>query len=383
MISSLQSQLHKLESSVALAPLKPTDNIQSKRAVIKNKHQPNAKSVLCVDQSSVSVPAAKRGFQTLRSRSFRVMRHLINVVDTSHLDQLPKGSEISVDPVTCRQSGTPNPNASTANPKLNQSNRSQLKKATDNQELENNSSPDDFTSRTPIPGHLQAMSIAISKMGALQPDESRVFHPKRPRKKTKEINQQTSPTSHPKLPRKEATTSNKPTSEETSMTEASQKTTHPAPEPQPGQSQNNRKTGLFQYHHLANRSNRFALLKHDPNVSDLLPQSKERYRFNASSTKVEIEDLPCVSQTMIQRQKLGVWEWKEGTTQAKFHEYRIPTSKETIRHRRFRFVGWAWKGELNQHPPRIKDLPSDVSQDCDTLRWYWFKDHWLLFFYHD
>jgi len=383
MISSLQSRMHKLESAVAPNPLKPKGNIQSKRAVLKNEHQTTERSVLFANRSSVPVPAAKRGFQTLRSRSFRVMRHLINVVDTSHLDQLPKGSKISVDPVTCRKSGTPNPNASTVKPKLNQSNRSRLKKATDNQELENDSSPDEFTSRTPIPGHLQAMSIAISKMGALQPDESRVFHPKRTRKKTKTLSQPTSSASHPQLPRKEATTSNKPTSEETSMTEASQKTTHSAQQPKPGQSQNNRTAGLFEYQDLANRSNRFALLKHDPNISDLLPQSKEGYRFNASSTKVEIEDLPRASQNMIQRQKLGVWEWKEGTTQARFQEYRIPTSKETIRHRRFRFVGWAWKGELNQHPPRIKDLPSDVSQDCDTLRWYWFKDHWLLFFYHD
>ena len=236
MISSLQSRMHKLESAVAPNPLKPKGNIQSKRAVLKNEHQTTERSVLFANRLSVPVPAAKRGFQTLRSRSFRVMRHLIDVVDTLHLDQLPKGSKISVDPVTCRKSGTPNPNASTVKPKLNQSNRSRLKKATDNQELENNSSPDEFTSRTPIPGHLQAMSIAISKMGALQPDESRVFHPKRTRKKTKTLSQPTSSVSHPQLPRKEATTSNKPTSEETSMTEASQKTTHSAQQPKPKQS---------------------------------------------------------------------------------------------------------------------------------------------------
>ena len=95
----------------------------------------------------------------------------------------------------------------------------------------------------------------------------------------------------------------------------------------------------------------------------------------------QIKNLPRESSSLIQQQTIGVWEWREGTFTAKLYEDRVPTSEVAIYRRIFEDFGWAWKGRLDQQPPKIQDLPNYISQDCDTLCWYWFKDLWFLFYF--
>ena len=102
-LSSLQARLHTLESAVSLTNLKPTD-VESP-PLISNECRKKKKSIMLA--SLVSDPATKKDLQTLRSRSFRVMRHLINVVDASFLDQEPlKKSKVHQKPATSQKLST-------------------------------------------------------------------------------------------------------------------------------------------------------------------------------------------------------------------------------------------------------------------------------------
>ncbi|KAA1071203.1 hypothetical protein PGT21_018996 [Puccinia graminis f. sp. tritici] len=138
---------------------------------------------------------------------------------------------------------------------------------------------------------------------------------------------------------------------------------------------------VFAYDNLQLRCGRFSLLKHDPAMLDLLPISVKEKRFIKTSTVTDIENLQQASEILVQRQVLGIWEWKAGTSRATLHKYKTPELGTTISNRRFKFVGFAWKGALGQQPPRIEELHEDISQGADTLRSYWFKDLWLLFYF--
>ncbi|WAR52858.1 hypothetical protein PtB15_2B286 [Puccinia triticina] len=143
-------------------------------------------------------------------------------------------------------------------------------------------------------------------------------------------------------------------------------------------------TEVFEYNNLKKWSSRYALLKHDRDVLDLLPTSRQAQKFIPTLTTAEIKELSQASEKLIERQALGVWEWKEGTSTARLHKYRIPDAKTpAIKNRKFKFTGFAWKGPLGQQPPRITDLPDDISQGSQSLRWYWFKDLWLLYYFDD
>jgi len=175
MLSSLQSRLCMLESSVAPTPPKPTDDFQSTPAAASDKLKRKERS---------GSSAANR--QTLRSRSFKVMQHLINVVDVSHLDhQTVHGPKQRCKAL--KTSGTPT--------LFQQSSRSQ---PVDGQEFAKASLSESVASGPPTLD-IQAQNInrqsASSKCDAI-----RVFHPKRPRKDAKTLSQSNSSASHPQLP---------------------------------------------------------------------------------------------------------------------------------------------------------------------------------------
>jgi len=421
MLSSLQSQLLNLESAIAPSPLEPIEDVPSRSEVTSNKLKKNGRA------GSSCLSATNR--QTLRSRSFRVMRHLISVVDVSHLDQedhtksnLAKSRKQSA-PKTVHGLKQPEtePKATGPSTSFQRPSRSQ---PVDSEEVAQGNVLHVAISHPPKSAGVQEPS----KARAFRPDVPRVFHPKRPRKELetsgppksvqksnrsqpvdgKEVAKACSPdlvTSGPptledaetlsqpklsasqaKVSRKDVTTSHKPTGDETTSADANQKTQEMAPSLARYLNHRNIEdedkaiTNLFECDLLAKYSNRFALLKHHPSASDLPIPGKE-HRFIITPTQVEIRDLNWASASLIQKRTLGVWEWKENTSMVRFYECKIPTSQETISKRRFKYVGWAWKGKLDQQPPKIQDLPDDIYQGCDTLRWYRFKDLWLLFLF--
>jgi hypothetical protein len=138
-----------------------------------------------------------------------------------------------------------------------------------------------------------------------------------------------------------------------------------------------------EYNRLQLCCGRFSLLKHDPAMVDLLPASVKDKRFIETTTVTDIGNLPHASEILIRRQIIGIWEWKEGTSRAILHEFKTPERGATISTRGYKFVGFAWKGHLGLPPPRIEELHEDISQGANTLRWYWFKDLWLLFYFDD
>jgi len=380
-LSLLQSRLLKLESAISLTPPKLTD-AQSKPSSISDKSSKKNEPVLL--SSSVPDSASKRSSQTLRSRSFQVMRHLINLVDVSQADvssgttktaRIPKSSP---PPARSEQSVTSTP-----------------------KQVAGCRSPDSVTSRPPTSGVNE-----LPKAKSLQPDTPRVFHPKRPRKNAEALSSPIASALHPPLPRKDANMLSHSTlsaslskslcKEEAKLASnlsciktATTKTNTTAPrvststKKSPIKEGNKVKdtTNVFQSDRLQRNSDRFDLLKLDAAFSDLLPSSGSDYVCFKTKYWTPINNLPQASSSLIQQQILGVWEWKEGTPTAKLYEYRVPTSETTIDRRRFKYIGWAWRGKKDQQPPRVQDLPEDIHQGCDTLRWYWFKDLWLLFYF--
>jgi len=386
MLSSLQSRLCMLESSVAPTPPKPTDDFQSTPAAASDKLKRKERS---------GSSAANR--QTLRSRSFKVMQHLINVVDVSHLDhQTVHGPKRRCKAL--KTSGTPT--------SFQQSSRSQ---PVDGQEVAKASLSESVASGPPTLD-IQAQNInrqsASSKCDAI-----RVFHPKRPRKDAKTLSQSNSSASHPQLPcedvdnldiktisqtissaphpqqpHKDVNKSKKRIADKIAMPNVNPKTQKlaaiPSQQPTDTLVQDQVRKEIFRLNTPEKKSDRFEILKLDPAVSDLLPLSGNDYTCFTTNIATQIKNLPRASSSLVKQQTLGVWEWREGTSTAKLYEYyRFSNSEATIDKRRFKYVGWAWKGKMDQQPPRIQDLPEEIHQDCDTLRWYWFKDLWLLFYF--
>ena len=191
---------------------------------------------------------------------------------------------------------------------------------------------------------------------------------------------------HPKVPCNNFTTSNEPTGDARTSTDATQKmpklAASPSQQPTDMLVKDKVKKEVFLLNTPEKKSDRFELLKLDPVVSDLLPLSGNDYTCFTTNVVTQIKNLPQASSSLVKQQTLGVWEWREGTSTAKLYEYyRFSNSEASIDKRRFKYVGWAWKGKVDQQPPRIQDLPEEIHQDCDTLHWYWFKDLWLLFYF--
>lgn len=368
---NLQSRLQALESTSTSTTLKPMSNAQLRPVVTSDKLKNNVTSGSTI---------ANR--QTLRSRSFKVMQHLINVVDVSYMDQ----QIIHVPKRPCKQLQTSGP--AKASQKLGRSQPSQ--------QIAKACPPDSAASRSPKPGVQELL-----KEKSFRPDIPRVFHPKRPRKDIKASSKficNGEAITDPSLRTHEAMRGSNLDTVTSHQQKTKVKPTHfekktPGLDHKPStiaaktiqpikkDALEETTTSVFQTDRFKRNSDRLDLLKLDPDFSDLLPPSGNAYVCSKTKFWTQIKNLPRASSSLIQQQTLGVWEWKEGSSTAKLYEYRVPNSETTIDRRRFKYVGWAWKGEMDQQPPRIQDLPDEIHQGCNTLRWYWFKDLWLLFYF--
>ncbi|PLW07569.1 hypothetical protein PCANC_27139 [Puccinia coronata f. sp. avenae] len=103
-LMQLQTRLKALESTFASSPSKPSQNARRTRDQARvpppcsplvpkvSGHCRSASSLNTSRQDAKRTQAKNNDKQTLRSRSFQVMRHLVNVVDMSQLkDQKPAG----------------------------------------------------------------------------------------------------------------------------------------------------------------------------------------------------------------------------------------------------------------------------------------------------
>ncbi|KAA1083329.1 hypothetical protein PGT21_012317 [Puccinia graminis f. sp. tritici] len=93
-ISNLRTRLETLESRLTMIPSAPvqlSSQLSSCR-LAKSKEKPvegeEAISHVSVKHPRKSSSCTKTDSKTLRSRSFKVMRHLINVVDLSHVEDV-------------------------------------------------------------------------------------------------------------------------------------------------------------------------------------------------------------------------------------------------------------------------------------------------------
>ncbi|OAV85505.1 hypothetical protein PTTG_30474 [Puccinia triticina 1-1 BBBD Race 1] len=293
--------------------------------------------------------ASSRSYGTLRSRSFKVMRHLINVVDLSNFEDVAgKHKKIHRKRVNFDDSATSLPP----------------------------------TSKARMPSNPKSVPITQSNV-------LRNCHPKRPSKKRTDLTAKSDVPRiyHPKRPRVDPKALVEQLSEETHTIDADPPTNQPGPTtPQPKLDDQTLQRPIaepFEYNDLKRWSTRYALLKNDPNVLDLLPTSRKTLRFIPTSIIATIKEIPQKSKKLLESQILGIWELKEGTSTAQLYEYTRPDDKTSIEHQAFKFTGFAWKGHLGQQPPRIKDLSDDISQGSRCLRWYWFKDLWLLYYFDD
>ncbi|KAA1064876.1 hypothetical protein PGT21_018073 [Puccinia graminis f. sp. tritici] len=349
------------------------------------------------------------------------MRHLINVVDVSHLGQQQIKTEVKRKPSSLsRTTGT-----------------------TPSERLENLSN----TQTIPKTTRVTRRSASKQSGQAYTSDTPKIFHPKRPRKEVPITAASTSfqPPSSPNSPLKTTTAEKKELKTGTTVSDRSfglplnpkskpKTILSPSPAEKPSQNPNvprifhpkrlgdeqekltesltrigtattkintkvacvvatgsesiidegnqvEKTTNVFQSDHLKRNSNRLELLKLDPAFSDLLPLSGKTYVCSTTRLKAQIKDLPGQYSLTIWPQTLAIWEWKEGSSTARLYEYRIPTSETTIDKRRFKYTGWAWRGNLGQQPPRIQDLPQHISQHCKNMRWYWLKDLWALYYF--
>ncbi|KAA1115967.1 hypothetical protein PGTUg99_026441 [Puccinia graminis f. sp. tritici] len=452
-LASLRTQLEILETRTTTILSSHVQLPSHKLATTKEKPVEGKETIshVAVKLPKKSSSRTKGNSQTIRSRSFKVMRHLINIIDVSQaasIDIEPEKKRTarnslsdpiaSVSPATKLKTSTkpkptptlplkppavpsnsPNkshlsatslrpttnfrkpvelklmkesvtlssnlkktPDTSSCNPiasvsPLTKSKASAKPKTTTSFLLKESTVP--LTSRQDS----RVSSISLQPRTDLQPqvEPKSMKAPLTPPRNPKNVPSTSSATPrrlHPKRPCQVQLSNDLPTEDKGENCNNSQATAEISTVTRtPG----NIVPEVFAYDNLQLRCGRFSLLKHDPAMLDLLPISVKEKRFIKTSTVTDIENLQQASEILVQRQVLGIWEWKAGTSRATLHEYKTPELGTTISNRRFKFVGFAWKGALGQQPPRIEELHEDISQGADTLRWYWFKDLWLLFYF--
>ncbi|EFP85481.2 uncharacterized protein PGTG_11837 [Puccinia graminis f. sp. tritici CRL 75-36-700-3] len=350
----LQIKLKDVESKLlGRTTLESTRNRNDYPSIIRND--------LASSRSNIAgkvMPAVRKGNQsTLRSRSFKVMRHLINIVDVSQAASTDSNTEkkrtardSSRDPIT------------SAAPVTKSKASVKPKKAT-------NSPPKGPSALLSSQKNSCVSSLSLQPLIKSQPPVApksikKCLTPPNDLKNTPSTSSATPCRFQPKHPCQVKPLNDLPSTHKESDYKKSQTTSE-----------------VIEYKKLRRGCGRFSLLKYDPAVLDLLPASIKDRRFLETKTVTDIEDLPQASADLIRRQVLGIWEWKEGTSSATLHKYKTPELGTTISNKGFKFVGFGWRGDLGQPPPRIEELHEDISQGTDTLRWYWFKDLWLLFYF--
>ncbi|KAA1124987.1 hypothetical protein PGTUg99_002925 [Puccinia graminis f. sp. tritici] len=390
-LSNLQTRLEILEARLTTIPLAPVQISSRRLAKRKDKlvEDKEETSRVSIKPCKTSSSRSKRDAQTLRSRSFKVMRHLINVVDISHDEgRASELKKICINRDTTHHSATSRLPAMTAEESAKL--KTTLTLALKAPAVPSNSQNKSHLSATLLrPTTNFRQSVEVKPMKEPLPPSSnlkqipntssetpRLFHPKRTHKadlasSNKVANNKNSQAAS-ELPVMKKLNTNTHSKLEGAVPKTSETLAVT-------RNLGNKKAEIIECNNLRRGCGRFALLKYDPAVLDLLPALVKDRRFLETKTAIDIENLPQALANL--RQVLGIWEWKEGTSSATFHEYKTPELGTTISNKGFRFVGFGWRGDLGQQPPRIEELHEDISQGADTLRWYWFKDLWLLFYF--
>ncbi|EFP85484.2 uncharacterized protein PGTG_11840 [Puccinia graminis f. sp. tritici CRL 75-36-700-3] len=180
-INRLQKKLEDLESILKARTLSPALNEDPETPFAVN----GGASRKTIINTGFAAPIINHSHATLRSRSFKVMRHLINVVDVSHLGQQQIKTEVKRKPSSLsRTTGT-----------------------TPSERLENLSN----TQTIPKTTRVTRRSASKQSGQAYTSDTPKIFHPKRPRKEVPITAASTSfqPPSSPNSPLKTTTAEKK------------------------------------------------------------------------------------------------------------------------------------------------------------------------------
>ncbi|KAA1072478.1 hypothetical protein PGT21_034969 [Puccinia graminis f. sp. tritici] len=425
-VTALRNELARLRTQLDILETRLTTTLSAhvqipRRKLATTKEEPvedkETISNVSVKNTNKSSSETKRNSQTLRSRSFKVMRHLVNMIDVSQVESTASLSRKNRNVDDAR-----NPTSSpAAKARVAGKAKTTLSLSLKEKAVLSDNRKESHALTISLPP-ITELGVPVNPKSAKKPpippknfettlssssETHRSLHPQVPcsatalpattefqgtmkAKSVKEpvrlpsrlettLNAGSDSPQHlnPKRPRKVKLSNNSAALNEQSevalpkTAEISTVTRTPA----------DNMPEVTEYNRLQLRCGRFSLLKHDPAMLDLLPTSVKDKRFIATASMTDIENLPQASEILIRRKILGIWEWKEGTSRARLHEYKTPELETTISNRSFKFVGFAWKGALGQQPPRIEELHEDISQGANTLRWYWFKDLWLLFYF--
>ncbi|EFP93218.2 uncharacterized protein PGTG_19457 [Puccinia graminis f. sp. tritici CRL 75-36-700-3] len=308
-LSNLRTRLETLESRLTMipsAPIQLSSQLSSCR-LAKSKEKPvegeEAISRVSFKHPRKSSSYTKTDSQTLRSCSFKVMRHLINIVDLSHVEDVasrPKKVQSNVytshDSTTFCSPATTNPKTKSRMPSRKAvaplSHRKEslvladsLHPTTDLQAPETKCTKKD-SSRNPIasisPATKSKASTEPKKMISLPLKESTVRLTMEPKSMAKRLTPHNNPESTPstssatpcclppKGPHQVKLSNDLPTEDKGENCNNSQATAEISTVTRtPG----NILPKVLAYDNLQLRCGRFSLLKHDPAMLDLLPIS--------------------------------------------------------------------------------------------------------------
>ncbi|WAR54123.1 hypothetical protein PtB15_3B635 [Puccinia triticina] len=274
-LAELQTQLSVLESRFKSSSSKTRRPTRPETVITDECPSTGGKNVSRLSNSTRGPSSASsRSYGTLCSRLFKVMQHLINVADILHLNGQQQPLHLKSDPThTTRKK-----------PVTSTSKRSK----SDSTRLPSSARP------------LELRSVPLKQTNPL--DVPRIFHSKRPGKHIKILSNK----------KKKVTVLNNPIGDERKITDASSKARKLVPDSnQPKLSLEvlqEADTEVFESNNLKKLCTRYSLLKHDPDVLDLLPTSRQAQKFIPTSTTTEIKQLLLESKKMIGRQVLGIWE---------------------------------------------------------------------------
>ncbi|KAA1076759.1 hypothetical protein PGT21_017932 [Puccinia graminis f. sp. tritici] len=350
-LSNLRTRLENLEARLTTIPLAPVQISSWKLEKTQSFKYPKTSS-----------SEMKRNSQTLRSRLFKVMRHLFNMFDvlqvksTASLSRKNRNKDNSCNP-------TPSSPASkarvAANPKTTLTLPLKEKAVLPGNQNDSHASTISLPPITELGTPVNPMSLkkppippkSLEKTLSTSSETPRRLHPRVPcsatalpattefrgpmkaqsakepvrlpcRLDTILYEGSDSPQNlHPKQPRRvklpnDLSTADKGANCNNSQATANISTVTRTPE--------NILPEVFAYNKLPPRCGQFLLLKHDPAMLDLIPTSVKDKRFIATASVTDIENLPQASKILIQSKILGIWEWKEGTSRARLHEYKTP-----------------------------------------------------------
>ncbi|KAA1096753.1 hypothetical protein PGT21_027689 [Puccinia graminis f. sp. tritici] len=309
-LSNLQTRLEILEARLTTIPLAPVQISSRRLAKRKDKlvEDKEETSRVSIKPCKTSSSRSKRDAQTLRSRSFKVMRHLINVVDISHDEG--RASELKK---ICINRDTTHHSATSRLPAMTAEESAKLK-TTLTLALKAPAVPSNSQNKSHLSATLLRPTTNFRQSVEVKP-----------------MKEPLPPSTDLASSNKVANNKNSQAASELPVMKKLNTNTHSKLEgavPKTSETLavtrnlGNKKAEIIECNDLRRGCGRFALLKYDPAVLDLLPALVKDRRFLETKTAIDIENLPQASANL--RQVLGIWEWKEGTSSATFHEYKTP-----------------------------------------------------------